>query len=139
MEMPITSILGGDNPKYVSQALIALRNALAALKSKDYSPDLGKFSFKVGVSGTIHKFKGVPDGPSNIKFFPKKREVLADITVHEPVWKQGEKPFARFVAESIRKTVEETGPRLAKAKVDFPLDAFLADLEDALGPFLSGR
>jgi hypothetical protein len=139
MEMPITSILGGDNPKYVSQALIGMRNALAPLKAKAYSPDLAKISFKVGVSGTIHKFEGVPDGPSNIKFFPKKREVLADITVHDPIWKQGEKAFAAFVAESIRKAVEEAGPRLGKAKIDFPLDAFLADLDAALKPFLTDR
>lgn len=132
MKIAITAIIGGpDAEKIVKPSLLSLRKRLEPLEKIEHSSELDTLRLKLGVSGSISKFKEA-NGCSGFRIVKKSRYASAELTMHQDIWKQGDRKVTAYLDELVTSAVAEITKRCAKSGVDLEAQKLLSDLETAL-------
>jgi len=122
---------GADAWRAVSGEIAAIKKALAPLSQKAYGTGVNAITFFVFVSGEIDQY---PDknGVGKILLQQKQHAGRAEITMHQDVWRKGEKHVAHYLNELVIEAVSELATRCEKAGVDLEAASLLGDLRKAL-------
>ncbi|MGF6211503.1 hypothetical protein [Comamonas sp. 4034] len=127
---------GPDVPERVSDSIIVLRKILTEECQGVYSSVINEFAFVLRIDGAIESWG--KDGVERVRVQLKSGYVFAEVFFSKDSWSEnkGEK-FLKILALNIRFGFEKMIEALKKKKIDISGDELLANVDRAIGKFLS--